>query len=258
MLVRLICWKQESAREHVARLDAAGFRVDGSPPQPGRMVGTIRDLAPDVVLIDLDRAPSHGKAVASILRQSKSVCRIPLVFAGGVPEKVANIRSQFPDAVFAAWDKVVPAVKKAAAHPPVAPVRPPPLMERYQGAPLLKKLDIKSGLTVALVAPPEGFEELLGELPDGVTLQTRMNNETGLAIWFLRSRRELDVTADYLGARLQGGGSAWVVYPKQTGSYKVEFNLNDIRATMLEAGLVDYKICSVDADWTGLKFTRKK
>jgi len=149
-------------------------------------------------------------------------------------------------------------LKKAAAHPPVAPVRPPPIMERYKGAPLLKKLDIKPGMTLALVAPPEGFEDLLGELPDAVTVQTRMNKETGLAIWFLRSRRELDVTADYLGARLQRGVSAWVVYPKQTGSYKVDFNLNDIRATMLEAGLVDYKICSVDADWTGLKFTRKK
>jgi hypothetical protein len=258
MLVRLICWKQESAREHVARLEAAGFRVDGSAPQPGRMVGTVRDLAPDVLLIDLDRAPSHGKAVASILRQSKSVGRIPLVFAGGVPEKVADIRNQFPDAVFAAWDKVAPSLKKAAAHPPVAPVRPPPIMERYKGAPLLKKLDIKPGLTLALVAPPEGFEDLLGELPDNVTLQTRVTKETRLAIWFLRSRRELDVTADYLGARLQGGCSAWVVYPKQTGSYKVDFNLNDVRATMLEAGLVDYKICSVDADWTGLKFTRTK
>ena len=258
MLVRLICWKPEPAREHVARLAAAGFRVDGSPPQPGRIVGAVRDLAPDAVLIDLDRAPSHGKAVASILRQSKSVCRIPLVFAGGVAEKVADIQRQFPDAVFTAWDRVAPALKKAAAHPPVAPVRPPPIMERYKGAPLLKKLDIKPGLTLALVAPPEGFEDLLGELPSDVTLQTRMTRETGLAIWFLRSRRELDATADYLGARLQNGGSAWVVYPKQTGSYKVDFNLTDIRATMLEAGLVDYKICSVDADWTGLKFTRKK
>jgi hypothetical protein len=131
-------------------------------------------------------------------------------------------------------------------------------MQRYAGSPLLKKLDIKPDLAVALVAAPEGFEDLLGELPEGATLRTRMTKETGLAIWFIRSRRELDVTADYLGARLCGGGSAWVVYPKQTGQYRVDFNLNDVRATMLEAGMVDYKVCSVDADWTGLKFTRKK
>jgi hypothetical protein len=258
MLVRLICWKPDLAVEHVARLEAAGFQVDGSPPHSSGIVGSIRDLAPDVVLIDLDRAPSHGNAIASILRQSKSVCHIPLVFAGGLPEKAAEIQRRFPDAVFAAWNKVAPALKKAAAHPPLAPVRPAPYMARYKGSPLLKKLDIKPGLTVAVVAAPEGFEDLLGELPDGVTLQARMTKETGLAIWFIRSRRELDVTADYLGARLQNGGSAWVVYPKQSGTHKVDFNLTHVRALMLEAGLVDYIVCSVDADWTGLKFTRKK
>jgi hypothetical protein len=258
MLVRLICWKEDLAAEYGARLQAAGFQVDASLPHPSGIVGQIRDLAPAAILIDLDRAPSHGKAVASVLRRSKSVCRIPLVFAGGVEEKVAATRRDFPDAVFSSWEKVPAALQKAAAHPPVAPVRPAPYMQRFAGSPLLKKLDIKPNLTIALVAPPEGFEDLLGELPDGVALQTRMTKETALAIWFIRSRRELDVTADYLGARLQSGGSAWVVYPKQTGRYKVDFNLNDVRATMLEAGLVDYKVCSVDADWTGLKFTRKK
>ncbi len=258
MLVRLICWKQELAREHAARLEAAGFRVAANPPESGRIVGAVRDLAPDVVLIDLDRAPSHGHAIGSILRQSSSVCRIPIVFAGGVPEKAAAIQRQIPDAVFAPWAKIGPALKKAAAHPPVAPVRPPPFIDKYKSSPLQKKLDIKPGLTVALVAAPEGFEELLGELPDGVTLQTRVNRDTALIVWFVRSARELAVTADYLGGRLAGGGSAWVVYPKQSGAHKVDFNLTDVRATMLEAGLVDYKVCSVDADWTGMKFTRKK
>lgn len=258
MLVRLICWKEELAGKHAARLQADGFRVDASPPHSSGIVGQIRDLAPDAILIDLDRAPSHGNAVATVLRRSKSACRIPLVFAGGLEEKVSAIRQAFPDAFFSTWEKVPSALKKAASNPPVAPVRPAPYMQRYVGSPLLKKLDFKPGLTVALVAAPEGFEDLLGELPDGVTLQTRMTKDTELAIWFVRSRRELDATADYLGARLRGGGSAWVVYPKQTGQYKVDFNLNHIRATMLESGLVDYKVCSVDADWTGLKFTRKK
>jgi hypothetical protein len=258
MLVRLICWKPDLARERAAQLEAAGFRVEASPPPSGAIIGHVRDLAPDVVLIDLDRAPSHGRAIATILRQSKSVCRIPLVFAGGTEEKLAVIRREFPDAVFSSWDKVAAALKKSAANPPIAPVRPAPYMQKWAHSPLLKKLDIKANLKLALIAAPEGFEDLLGELPEGVTLQTRMAKDTGLAIWFIRSRRELDATASYLGARLQGGGSAWLVYPKQSGRYKVDFNLNLIRATMLEAGMVDYKVCSVDADWTGLKFTRKR
>jgi hypothetical protein len=38
----------------------------------------------------------------------------------------------------------------------------------------------------------------------------------------------------------------------------VDFNQNDVRAAGLAAGLVDYKVCAVDADWSGLKFTHKK
>jgi hypothetical protein len=49
-----------------------------------------------------------------------------------------------------------------------------------------------------------------------------------------------------------------MIYPKQAGQYKVDFNQNDVRRAGLAAGLVDYKVCAVDADWSGLKFTRKK
>ncbi len=31
-----------------------------------------------------------------------------------------------------------------------------------------------------------------------------------------------------------------------------------IRAAALASGLVDYKVCSVDRTWTGLRFARKK
>lgn len=258
MLIRLICWKEELARAHAARLESFGFEVEASRPSASGIIGHLRDLAPAVILIDLDRAPSHGRILATVLRRSKSVCRIPIVFAGGPAEKVSDIRKEFPDVLFASWEQVPAALKKAAKRPPMVPVRPAPYMQRYAGSPLLKKLDIKPGLAVALVAAPEGFEDLLGELPDGVSFESRMTKDTALAIWFLRSRRELDATADYLGTRLRNGGAAWLVYPKRTSRYKVDFNLNDVRATLLEVGLVDYKICSVDSDWTGMKFTRKK
>ena len=42
------------------------------------------------------------------------------------------------------------------------------------------------------------------------------------------------------------------------GRYRVDFNQNDIRLTGIEAGLVDYKICAVDADWSGMKFARRR
>ncbi len=64
--------------------------------------------------------------------------------------------------------------------------------------------------------------------------------------------------ADHLGVHLRKGVSAWICYPKKAGRHKVDFNAFDVRAACLEVGLVDYKICAIDADWTGMKFTRRR
>ena len=95
-LVRLITWAGR-------KLKIPGFTVDASPFTSSRLVGRIRDLAPAAVLIDLDRSPAHGRAVAMVLRSSKSTCAIPIVFAGGLPEKVARARRDLPDAIFTDW-----------------------------------------------------------------------------------------------------------------------------------------------------------
>ena len=86
----------------------------------------------------------------------------------------------------------------------------------------------------------------------------RITKLTQLALWFVRSRRELDAETEYVSARLPAGCSVWIVHPKQTSRYKVDFNQNDVRAAGLTAGLVDYKVCAVDSDWSALKFARKK
>ena len=257
-LVRLVCWKQDLALERCGPLKAAGFSVDASPLETGGVIGHFRAQPPAAVLIDLDRLPSHGREVAVALRNSKSTRHIPIVFAGGLEEKVERIRGELPDAEFTGWSGVVRTLKKALRSAPAEPVQPVPHMQRYAGSSLPKKLGIAAKTKTALLGAPDDFVETLGELPEGVELQTRLTTDTRLAIWFVRSRQELESEADLVSARLPAGSSIWIVHPKQTGRYRVDFNQNDVRAAGLAAGLVDYKVCAVDADWSGLKFTHKK
>jgi hypothetical protein len=126
-------------------------------------------------------------------------------------------------------------------------------MQRYAASPLVRKLGIRAGMRAAAIAAPDGFEELLGDLPEGATLGSRMRPDTALAIWFVRSLREVEAAVDAIADR-----SAWIVYPKQTGKYRTDFSMNDIRALCREAGLIDCKICAVDQDWTALRLARKK
>jgi hypothetical protein len=255
--IRLVCWDQVSAREHARILKKAGFTVDASPLYTGRLIGQFRDHPPAVVLIDLDRLPSHGRAVAIVLRSGKSTAHMPIVFAGGLEEKVQRAREQVPGAIFTDWAGVPGALKKALKKPAVA-IPQKSYMQHYAGSSLVKKLGFKPNMRAALLGAPEGFEDQLGELPEGVKFETKIGTQTKMAIWFVRSLRELAAETDYLSARLPPGASVWIVYPKQTSRFKVDFNQNDVRAMGLAAGLVDYKICAVDSDWTGLKFGRKR
>jgi CheY-like chemotaxis protein len=256
-LVRLICWKQDLARDRELALEGSGFRVDSSPLNTSGVIGHFRANPPQLVLIDLDRLPSHGREVATALRQSKATRHIPIVFAGGPPEKVERIRRELPDAVYTEWRNartLKKALNRALRNAPAEPARPTPHMERYAGSSLVKKLGLAKHTVVALLGAPEDFAGKLGELPEGCELLSTLTRAAKLVIWFVRSRRELEAAMEQLSVRLPEKTPVWIAHPKQAGRYRADFNQNDVRAAGLGAGLVDYKVCAIDADWSGLKF----
>ncbi|HVO96954.1 MAG TPA: hypothetical protein VMT15_02765 [Bryobacteraceae bacterium] len=257
MTIRLVCWKDDLAAERAAMLKKAGLAVDASPFNPAGMMTRLRESPPSLFLIDLDRLPSHGREVAVALRNSRALRDIPIVFAGGEEEKIARIRAELPDATFSTWSKAAASVKRALKHAPPVTVTPVAHMQRYSGSPLARKLDLKKGAKALLIGPEEGFVERLGDLED-VELQTKVSTATTLMLWFVRTRPELEHAFEIAGARMLPGCSLWVIYPKKSGRHKVDFNQNDVRLGGLAVGLVDYKICAVDNDWSGMKFARRK
>ena len=257
-LIRLVCWNEELAAERASFLKKAGLTVDGSPFDPAGMITRLRENPPALMLIDLDRLPSHGRAIAIMLRTSKSMRHIPIVFAGGAEEKVARVRAEVADGIFTDWAKAAQTVKNTIKNPPVTFVQPAPYMQQYAGSRLVKKLDLKAGMKAALIGAEDGFIELLGDLPEGVELQSRVTAQTKLVLWFVRASHEIAAAFELACARMPEGCSLWIIYPKKAGRYRVDFNQNDIRVTGLDFGVVDYKICAVDADWSGMKFARRR
>ena len=46
--------------------------------------------------------------------------------------------------------------------------------------------------------------------------------------------------------------------PKKASKVNSDLTQNIVRQTGLDSGLVDFKICSVDETWSGLRFTQRK
>jgi hypothetical protein len=129
---------------------------------------------------------------------------------------------------------------------------------RVYTTPLPKKLGIATGMHVALLGAPAGFKESLGELPTNVIFTTRFTPSTKLGLCFVRSRDDLSAVLDILPRQLPPQASVWIIHPKQKGRHTADFNQNDVRNQTLRINLVDYKVCSVDDDWSALKFAHRK
>jgi hypothetical protein len=129
-------------------------------------------------------------------------------------------------------------------------------MDGYSGTPLPRKLGIKAGYRVALWGAPQGFETTLGGLPDGVRLVPR--GPAKVILLFVGSQADLARRFGPAGSALDEGGALWVVWPKKTSPLAGDLGQKEVRAFGLAAGFVDYKICAVDATWSGLCFARRR
>jgi CheY-like chemotaxis protein len=254
--IRLVRGAKGGDGPEADRLRAAGHTVDAGPIEAAALKG-LRAAPPDAVVIDLGHGFSTGRDVAIWLRQAKSTRGVPIVFLDGEAEKVERLRTQLPDATFAARSRLLSALRSALAHPPADPVRPASALAGYAGTPLPKKLGIKPGATLALLGAPDGFvERTLGPLPVGVTVRADLRKPPDLIVWFARSLAEVERRIETLSAKV-GRDGLWIAWPKQASGVSTDLKEPDVRRIGLAHGLVDYKICAIDATWSGLKFARR-
>lgn len=253
--VRLIHWNAVEAQPRIERLAALGWRVEYEARTGTGLLRRLRDEPPAAFVIDLTRLPSQGREVGVALRLSKSTRHVPLVFADGEPDKVAKIRALLPDATFTTWDRIAAALRAAIAHPPAAPIVPRDGIS-VPGTPLWKKLGVAANHTLGLIDPPDDFERVLGELPDGVRISVAPRAKTDLTIWFVTSARTLARRIATIAPRGEGG-RLWIAWPKRGARIATDVTQDAVRATALAHRLVDYKVCAIDADWSGFKFSLK-
>jgi hypothetical protein len=255
--IRLIHWNAAEAAERAQRLRRLGYEVSSDLPSGPDFLRQLRQQPPLAVVIDLSRLPSQGRDMGVAIRLAAATRRVPLVFVGGAPDKIMQAQALLPDAAFTTWERIAEDLAAAIRNPPAQPVVPESTMAGYSGRPLVKKLGIKPGMKIALFTPPEGFGDLVGELPPGAAFQESAAGPCGLAIWFVRSREEL--TRDLLSiSNAAGDVPLWIAWPKKTSALRSNLGETDVRAAGLDNGLVDYKICAIDATWSGLLFRRRR
>ena len=130
-------------------------------------------------------------------------------------------------------------------------------MAGYSGTPLPTKLGIREGDTVAWRRAPADFAATLGELPGGVTVKQRVSPPVDVVVAFFDARAELARRLEGLARTIYPDGALWVVWPKRASGVATDMTEDVVRDLALPLGLVDNKVCAIDATWSGLRLVHR-
>ncbi len=128
----------------------------------------------------------------------------------------------------------------------------------YSGTPLPKKLGLKEGGTMVLLNAPAGIDEIMVPVPSNAGLSTKLAASNDLVVLFCKDMAALKKALPIVAKTLHGNGSLWISWPKKSSKLFIDLTEDSIRAVALPTGLVDVKVCAVNADWSGLKLMVRK
>ncbi|TMJ56007.1 MAG: DUF3052 family protein [Alphaproteobacteria bacterium] len=131
-------------------------------------------------------------------------------------------------------------------------------MAGHSGKSVVQKLGIKPGFRIFVGGAPDAYDDIVGRLPAGVTITSRLKAPLDMVHLFATNASEL--ASGLRGAReaISPDGVVWVSWPKKASGVATDLSDVVVRDTALALGLVDVKVCAIDHIWSGLKFVIRK
>jgi hypothetical protein len=128
----------------------------------------------------------------------------------------------------------------------------------YSGTPLAKKLSLKDGTRVWWDGMPASVREEIAAEELQLQLLDAPEAPIEAAHVFVTERADLEAKLNHLLPLLEPAGMIWVSWPKKAAKVATDITEDVIREICLPMGLVDVKVCAVDAIWSGLKLVVRR
>ena len=128
----------------------------------------------------------------------------------------------------------------------------------YSGTPLARKLSLKDGMRAWRDGMPASVCEEIAAAGLALQLLDKPESPIDAAHIFVTERAMLDAELRLLLPLLNRDGQIWVSWPKKASKVDTDITEDVIRDVCLPVGLVDVKVCAVDATWSGLKLVVRR
>ncbi|MFE7277030.1 DUF3052 domain-containing protein [Streptomyces sp. NPDC057623] len=124
------------------------------------------------------------------------------------------------------------------------------------GTPLARKIGIKPGHRIRLRHAPAGWD--IPGLPDGCEVAAGGPRGADVAVAFYRSYLDLVAEGPGLAGDLADDAMLWIAWPRRAAGHVSDITENGLRDLFLPLGVVDVKVATLGAHWSGLKFVRRR
>jgi len=131
----------------------------------------------------------------------------------------------------------------------------------YSQTPLARKLGIGEDDEVAVIGAPDGFADRLeAQVDESTVLHTELTGDGlfDVIVAFVTARAELAAALDRLRGRMAPACGLWIAWPKRSSGVATELSDGVVRDAGLAAGLVDNKVCAIDATWSALRLVIRR
>jgi hypothetical protein len=129
----------------------------------------------------------------------------------------------------------------------------------YSGTPLPVKLGIRAGQVMAVLGAPAGFAEGLAAQA-GVEVRPDLDGGAlfDVIMFFSPWRADLETELGHLREHMAPACGLWIAWPKRAARVPTDMSDTVVREVALPTGLVDNKVCAIDAVWSGLRLVIRR
>jgi hypothetical protein len=86
-----------------------------------------------------------------------------------------------------------------------------------------------------------------------VRVGRRARGRADVIVAFHTRRAELERRLPALRALMEPAAGLWIAWPKRASGVQTDITEDVIREVVLPTGLVDNKVCAINATWSGLR-----
>lgn len=121
-------------------------------------------------------------------------------------------------------------------------------------SPLAKKLRLQNARQALILDAPEGYLELLGEVPAPLQFDGQVKGKYDFVHLFVKDRAALDQAIDQALAVVEYDALLWISYPKGSSGIKTDLNRDRLWEALAGRGIRPVTQVSVDDTWSAMRF----